>query len=165
MPALLLVTGSRVLTEHTAARLWCEEELVRDLVPLGPGAVVMTGGASGPDDWSTAMAEFRDLRWLIYHATGHRQASWEDARLWRTEGPLTDADLRADPSLYLRRDDAMVAAALAAHERGWAVRVLGLKASWSKTDGTGYTLRAADKAGLAWRRAEVSQAWLDGWAP
>ncbi len=163
MTALLLVTGSRLLADHPRARAWAEAEMGAELAELGPRAVVLSGEARGADEWATALASARGLRWVVFHADGWRQGSHDEPRLWRTEGPLTPEELRAEPRHFLARDEALVDAALAAHERRWRVRVLGLKARWSTTGGTDYTLREAQRAGLVWRRAEVTREGLDAW--
>lgn len=139
-PRAVLVTGSRALLGFPGALAW----LTAWLTAFGP-ALVVTGDAPGPDTWALAWAKPRRLHWRSFEVRGPvRGAAVPTA--W-TDAPLPGRhDAEGWRQRCLDRDAAMVErfAALTAYD----LHVAALRASWSKTQGTAFTLRAALAAGL-----------------
>ena len=148
MRAVLLACGSRQLAYHPGARAYCRGRVGRALDLLAVAgtteAIVLHGGAIGPDQWAGEEAHSRGVRAVAYLPSGLRLDTRGKARLWST--------VAVHP---LDRNRALVAACLAAQTGGWAAWVLGLVAPWPGTGGTDHTLRLARKAGLTVAREVV----------
>lgn len=138
----LLVCGSRSFAGGPHA-FWAGLELDELLEHLGSGDVVLAGGATGPDTWAVERARERGIRTLELRLDGWRYVDGVRERRWLPDG------VRAHP---LARNDALVAALVAASERGYDVAAVGLVDPASPTRGTGYTL---DRARAAGAHAEV----------
>jgi hypothetical protein len=139
---VLVVTGSRALSDTRAARGWAWRQLVRWIAnaPV-PFVRVLTGDAAGVDELAKAVALSAEIPFDIYRLNG-RISGHDGTRHWY-RGRVPD-----DVQWPLRRNDAMVEDALRARDRGALVRVLALRASWSRTGGTLYTADLARGSGL-----------------
>lgn len=141
---LLLVAGSRSLGRDAKAFRWSRDHLKTALFGY-PGAVVLTGGAEGPDVWAEDLALLLGHRVVVYRPDGSRRESFaydaDKLSRWGTPPSTSGAPLV--------RNAAMVDRAKRALERGWQVLVLGLVDEASKSRGTDHCLGLARAAGLA----------------
>lgn len=141
---LLLVAGSRSLGRDAKAFRWSRDHL-KGLLLAYPGAVVLTGGAEGPDVWAEDLALLFGHRVVVYRPDGSRRESFtHDAdKLSRWGTPPASGQ-----GAPLIRNAAMVDRARRAHGLGWRVVVLGLVDEGSKSRGTDHCLGLAKGAGL-----------------
>lgn len=137
---VLVVIGSRALAEVDAGERWARP-IIRSALNLAAlehrELVVLTGGSRGPERWATQEAGLSGTPWVELLASGVRRSNREPESRWAPE--------LVHPH---RRAEALVEAALRAQRSRWRVQVLGLRASWSTSDGTGYALRCARRARL-----------------
>lgn len=155
----LLVTGSRALAETPAARWWATQQILRALAALPLGSTVVTGDASGPDEWTrglvgAARGAPRTLSLEVYLCTGGVSLSpipaGCDQRWWtETHYPPRPTTRDAWRERLLARDRAMVQEVAG---REGERRCLALVAPWSRTQGTAYTARHARDAGIVVER-------------
>jgi len=156
MTDVLLVTGSRVLVDYEKAMRWAVAEISHELAAM-PYVGVWTGDASGADAAAAQVAAQHDkqlARWTVAGevVVGYGQTArdggtttfsrWTEATVPPRAGTPGDRALWA--ARCLARDRAMIAAA---KKRG-SVRVLALRAQWSTSGGTAYTVERAKAAGL-----------------
>jgi len=149
--SILLVCGSRALTERPEAEAWAREILWQTILALprveSPHAasVVVVGDASGPDAWALDIAgQTACARWCRYALDGYR---------YKTDGvPMSWSAMPALPvakAWPLVRNAVMVReVAGLARDFGDVVRVIGLVSPWATTHGTEHTLGLARRAGL-----------------
>lgn len=153
---LLLVTGSRSLMADLGgthgSQLWAGNILIDRIEKAAERpTLVISGGARGPDQMSSHLADGIGIGFREYRLCGFvygrdtkgsmlRLSRWRDA-----DGPVVSP---------LERNRALVAAAVKARESGWNVRVLGLIAPWAKTHGTSHTLAQAQHSGIEVTRIE-----------
>lgn len=156
---LLLVAGSRSLGHDAKAFRWSRDH-IKSVLFGHPGAVVLTGGAEGPDVWAEDLALLLGHRVVVYRPDGTRRESfaYDPDKLSRWGAP--PASGKGAP---LARNAAMVDRAKRALERGWRVLVLGLVDEGSKSRGTDHCLGLAKGAGLdvfriTWGQAPAQEA-------
>lgn len=149
MGSVLLVTGSRSLARGVG-QAWAWRILEDALDSLPPGSLVVTGDAEGPD---------LVARWLaagclrpVWHfdLDGLRRFEHDEEQVksvrWGTPPPAGSPERKRWP---LERNRAMVAwVAAQPGERA----CLALIDPGSRTHGTEYTAREAERAGIAVRR-------------
>lgn len=150
MSAVLLVTGSRVLADRPEAEAWARR-ILRGPIRGDTRPRVLTGDARGPDAWAVEAA---GTRWTRFDKHGAiycgllpdcREGWWTFPPTETPPRPRTRDEWR---TRLLARDRAMVAYARLCADRGASVRVLALRAPWSETHGTDYTVQHARAAGL-----------------
>lgn len=144
MITCLLVTGSRALASNPAAKSKAIETIRLTANSL-VNPVLVAGDTAGPDSW--ALEYFRSRQWpaYIFRLNGNleRLNTWGAVNTSRWAESLKLMVL-SDKKLPLYRNEKMVEFA-AEFPR---VLVCALKASWSKTHVTDYTVRIARKHNL-----------------
>lgn len=141
---VLLVTGSRAMAATDEALHWTRRELRRVIRPHRRDTLrFIVGGAPGVDAqarmlgiWEGAPVDAFLLNGRVDPGPRRKGWSWYD-------GPRIES-----PTWPLRRNDAMIAAAVAACRAGAVVKAVTLYAPWSPTRGTLYTRDRAALAGL-----------------
>lgn len=136
---LLLVTGSRSFAtpfadpRKEAIRLegvaWGKPLVERAILALPPGAIVMHGGAIGPDQWAADVCNAHKIRMVVYLISGWRMDSGGKQRRW--------AMARQHP---LKRDAALVRGCARALADKWVVGCVGVVDEASETHGSDYTM-------------------------
>lgn len=156
-PAILLVTGSRVL-EHSPEHAERAKRIIRLFVEeLPAGSRVAAGDASGPDDWAIEAANTgtcpRESR--IYGLDGQViDAGSKWVRTWCKEPDIDAARAAAGSRWPLLRNEAMVREVAEQRDKGARVRVLAIMADWSITQGTAHTCACAKRFELPITRIE-----------
>jgi len=137
--SMLLVTGNRALADFPESQDWAESELA-GLIASEDWDVVFEGGCSGsPDVWAREAATRLGVPWVEYRLDGKRYGS--DGKVsawWKGEG-------KCHPH---QRNQAMVDLCVKQRAAGWNVRVVGLLAPWTRTQGAQVTLAMGKKAKL-----------------
>jgi len=138
----ILVTGSRALDDTPEAKAWAVGVLHQELY----GCTELWDGVcqNSPDAWAWEIVSSRD------HLP-RRMRYWADGRLYIEGVPTGMIVLRwkGDSVFHpLHRNDKMVSDFAELHPEGV---VLALRAPWSKTHGTEYTIREARLRKLAVR--------------
>ena len=143
---VLLVTGSRALSDTPQAEAWARAELAKhisdDLV------TVVSGDARGPDEWVHQLARgMWHARWTLGGSVDAILLNewWSEAR-WLPLGTPAPHTNEAWKARALARNKAMVEHT-ARYDHS-TVKVVALKAPWSRTDGTGHTAGLAARHGL-----------------
>jgi hypothetical protein len=149
MSRLLLISGSRTLDDSPEASQWARSAVRREIVSMPPGSVVVCGDARGPDTYAAEFATLRGFELCQFCLDGWIQGPPQGPARWAT-GPVPK---RHDPGWRrwpLVRNEFMVRWA-ATYGQHWSRSCVGLIDSTSPTKGTGHTLAAARRAGLAVR--------------
>jgi len=148
---VLLVTGSRALSDTARALRWTRAAILRavaDCMERTDRVRVVTGDADGADVEAEAIASglnsgFGEVTYSLFRLDG--VVIHEDRPNERWPGEEAPAHGSAERKRWpLKRNAAMVARVA----KSPRVTVLALKAPWSKTDGTGHTVGLAARAGL-----------------
>ena len=144
---VLLVTGSRALSDTHAAEVWARgmlrERITREIVDS-----VVAGDARGPDEWAheiAAKASLRHDRWCLGGDVVTRYGDGHYDGRWLPKGTPIPTTHDAWAQRALARNRAMVEHAALKPE---SVRVLALLAPWSRTRGTQHTMRLAREHSL-----------------
>ena len=144
---VLLVTGSRALSDTHAAEVWARgmlrERITREIVDS-----VVAGDARGPDEWAHEIAPpgLWCARWCLDGAVLCSLGSnWHEEARWLVRGVPRPSTSEAWVQRALARNRAMVEHAA---RRPEGVRVLALLAPWSRTRGTQHTMRLAREHSL-----------------
>ena len=144
---VLLVTGSRALSDTHAAEVWARgmlrERITREIVDS-----VVAGDARGPDEWAHEVAPpgLWCARWCLDGAVLCGLGSnWHEEARWLVRGVARPSSHDAWAQRALARNRAMIEHAA---RRSDGVRVLALLAPWSRTRGTQHTMRLAREHGL-----------------
>lgn len=145
--AIILVTGVRDLADRPEAAEWARA-ILRSAILVNPSPVVLTGDRRGPEDWACEIADPRKVvRYLRDGAVmvgGSRSGWWiKPPHPPPTPHPGEGWKLRMDA-----RDRALVTLASSRRDNGPSVRVIALRASWSRSADTDCTVRHARAAGL-----------------
>ena len=133
-----------MLADSPAAKKWGWATLIRALYDARP-ALVLNGGAVGPDAWATGLAKIVGVpaRELLPNGDVRAQGELDEAldlpSRWAPEG------VSPGP---LPRNEELVRTAAAYARGGATVLVVALYAPWSKTQGTRHTVKLASAAGL-----------------
>jgi len=144
---VLLVTGSRALTDTPQAEEWARTELAKR---IGPATLdkVIAGDARGPDEWAheAAPVGIWRSRWCLDGTVryGLGASDWTEARWLHGDAPRPSSH-DAWAQRALARNRAMVEHTA---RRPEGVRVLALLAPWSRTRGTQHTMRLAREHSL-----------------
>lgn len=139
MKRLLLVTGSRALSDFPEAQDWAWG-LLAGLIAPGDWDVVLSGGCPGsPDVWASELSGRASVVWVEYRIDGMRTGSDGKSHAWWNGA--------GKPRPH-QRNQAMVDLLAKQQAAGWTVQTVGLLAPWSTTRGTSVTLEMARKAGL-----------------
>lgn len=153
MTHILVITGSRALVGSGYAEA-AQRMLDATIAALPPDALLVTGDAGGPDQWSDASGAIRGIERRIYALDGAVYSSRagavgrsEEFRLRRWDHGLEDK--REQKGWPLLRNRQMIRDCAREMARGAHVEAFGLRAMWSRTQGTAYTLRLAREAGFA----------------
>jgi hypothetical protein len=144
---VLLVTGSRALTDTPEAEAWAQDELARRITREAVRSVV-TGDARGPDEWAHPdELGIWGVRWCLSGDVDFRLGGdWWTEKRWLPRGTPRPSSHDAWAQRALARNRAMVTH-VADCDPG-NVRVLALLAPWSRTRGTQHTMRLAREHGL-----------------
>lgn len=151
---LFLIAGSRSLGRDARGYRWACDHITVSLLG-NPGAVVLTGGAEGPDVWAEDLGLRYGHRVVVYRPDGTRRdlTSYTGAPLVTRWG-----NPPAGAGAPLARNRAMAQRAARAASQGWRVEVLGFVDLGSKSRGTDHCLGAATGEGLTVRRFTWGQA-------
>ena len=146
MGDVLLVTGSRALTDTPAAEAWARGVL-RERITSAVERVV-AGDARGPDEWAhdTSANGFACARWCL-----NGEVRYRFSRLWWTEAlwlPRGTPKPRTHEA-WAQRATARNAAMVEHTARTPGAHCLALVAPWSRTQGTQMTARLAREHGIA----------------
>lgn len=148
-----LFCGSRSLSSRAGKNLPQAEEwgygIIRSV--LTPDDIVITGYADGPDKWSIQEAHTMGIPWYSYQPSGFIVTADGPGREWakgRGTKPASGDNHGVWKRWFLLRDEVMVAHMARFRDLGHAVEVHGLLDPGSATQGTQFTLRHAEKAGL-----------------
>lgn len=145
---VLLVTGSRALTDTPQAEAWACGELAKRITREAVDSVV-AGDARGPDEWAHEVAApgIWCARWCLDGAVLCSLVSnWHEEARWLVRDVVRPSTREAWAQRALARNKAMVEHAAMRPE---GVRVLALLAPWSRTRGTQHTMRLAREHGLS----------------
>lgn len=147
MARILIVTGSRSLAssrEHGVTARSILETILSDQ-PLG--TAVVTGDASGPDEWVRKWTGLPRLALRVYSLSGAvHGATGQEIRRWTTgDDALADMDPHRVPLL---RNARMVAECVARRSATVHVSIVALIDEQSATKGAEHTLGLAKTAGI-----------------
>lgn len=152
MTRILVVAGSRVLSDRSAAETWAKRAIASACARLEVECVAH-GNASGPDTWADDHAAWLGVPRVVF-------ALLSSGRPVVMLGPRARPIQRAEHYAYDHRDPLARNAALmrwAADRaaKGHVVEVLGLVAPWATTRGTDHALRCARDLELPVTRIEA----------
>lgn len=155
---ILVVTGSRAFDVDPRSRFWAKAAITGSFANHIPGLVVH-GGARGPDTYANELATWLGLPRVVFGlgVSGLAVLCYPDGRARKINDAERYAFSGKDP---LSRNDAMNRWAADQAARGHAVKVVGLLAPWSNSNGTAYTLVSARNHDLD---AETFEAPAEAW--
>lgn len=160
----LLFTVSRCLVDTDEARHWTRQQVLRELAMLELGSCVITGRSGFGDKTAEELAVaakfmFRgyDLDGMTYDGAGRSVVEWT-----LQAPPKRHASAAQWKAWCLERNRVMVDNLRVTHfnmteqlpdgtrvrSPRFDCRVVGIKAPWSKTDGTGFTVAEAQRVNL-----------------